>query len=107
MRLSRPRLALRALLLVVLAGFMAWRARQTGQAAAAPGVEPGGALMLSRIALVEWVLAGLALLTAGGALLALRRHPRTHSLHLGGAPPEVGAGQDAPSPGGPPGPPGP
>lgn len=95
MRLSKPRLVLRAVLLLVLAGFMAWRARETGQAAAAPGLEAGGAQMLSRIALIEWVLSGLALLTAGAALLALRQRPRTHTLHLDGAPPG-GAGEQPP-----------
>lgn len=103
MRLSKPRLLLRAALLLFLAGFMAWRALETGRTAAEPGLEPGGALMLSRIALVEWVLAALALLTAGGVLLALRRKPRTHSLHLDGPPPAEarpgppeGGGPDAP-----------
>jgi hypothetical protein len=95
---------LRAVLLVVLAGFMAWRARQTGQTAAGPGLEPDGARMLSRIALIEWILAGLALLTAGAAIFALRRRPRAHSLHLGGTPPEgmvAGPAQDDRPPGGP------
>jgi len=94
-RLSKPRLVLRAALLVFLAGFMAWRAWETGQTAAAPGLEPGGAQLLGRIALLEWILAGLALLTAGAALLALRPRPRAHSLHLDGRPP-VGAGSATP-----------
>ncbi|MCM2334479.1 MAG: hypothetical protein NDI82_11110 [Anaeromyxobacteraceae bacterium] len=100
MRLSKPRLLLRAALLLVLAAFMAWRALETGRTAAQPGLEPGGAQMLSRIALVEWVLAGLALLTAGGVLFALRRRPRAHSLHLGEQAPA-----DRRAPGGPEGPP--
>jgi hypothetical protein len=82
-RLSKPRLVLRAVLLLVLAGFMAFRAKQTGQSAAEPGLPPAGATMLSRIALVEWVLCGLAVLTAGAALLALRRRPPGHMLHMG------------------------
>lgn len=97
MRLSKPRLVLRAALLLVLAGFMAWRAVQTGRSAAEPGIEPAGATMLSRIALVEWVLSGLAVLTAGAALLALRQRPRAHTLHMASTPP---AG-DGPAPRGP------
>jgi hypothetical protein len=85
-RLSKPRLFLRAALLLFLAGFMAWRAVETSRTAAAPGLEPAGATMLSRIALIEWILAGLAVLTAGAALLSLRQRPRTRPLHLGGTP---------------------
>lgn len=106
MRLSKPRLVLRAALLTFLAGFMAWRALETGRTAAGPGLEPGGAQMLSRIAVIEWILAGLALLTAGAALFALRPRPRAHSLHLGGTPPQAAAGEsptEPPSQGGPPG----
>lgn len=97
MRLSRPRVILRAVLLLVLAAFMAWRARDTGRTAAQAGLEPGDAVLLGRIALLEWVLAGLALITGGAALLTLRQRPRTHSLHLG-APPPPGGGPppDAP-----------
>lgn len=99
MRLSKPRILLRATLLVVLAGFMAWRAVETGRTAGQPGLEPTGATMLSRIALIEWILAGLALLTAGAALLSLRQRPRTRLLDLGGTPrpgagePPAGSGQ--------------
>ncbi len=102
MRLSKPRLVLRAALLLFLAGFMAWRARETGASAGEAGLTAGAATLLSRIALLEWILAGLALLTAGAALLALRQRPRTHSLQLGEtappgeAPPRAGPGADGP-----------
>lgn len=104
MRLSRPRLLLRAALLVFLAGFMAWRARDTGLSSAEPGLEAGAALLLSRIALLEWVLAGLALVVAGAALLRLRPGSRQRSPRLDGAPdpgeppPESPGGAAAPTP---------
>ena len=96
MRLSRPRLLLRAALLLVVGAFMAWRGFDTRATAGQPGVDPAAALTLSRIALVEWFLAGLAVVTAAAALLALRQKPRRHSLHLRegeagpGEPPEAG-----------------
>jgi len=92
-RLSKPRLLLRAALLLFLAGFMAWRAVETGRTAAGPGLEPVGATMLSRIALIEWILAGLAVLTAGAALLSLRRRTDAPSL---GAAPRPGASEPSP-----------
>jgi hypothetical protein len=100
-RLSKPRILLRASLLLVMAGFMAWRALETGRTAAGPGLEPVGATALSRIALVEWFLAGLALVTAGAALLALREKAPRPSRHLGGAPRTGGGAPSGPS-GGPP-----
>jgi hypothetical protein len=84
-RLSKPRLLLRAALLLFLAGFMAWRAVETGRTAAGPGLEPGGAAVLSRIVLIEWFLAGLAVVTAVAALLALREKAPRPPRHLGGA----------------------
>jgi hypothetical protein len=81
-RISRPRLILRAALLLVAAGLVATRAVQDGREAALPGIDPGAARLLGRIALVEWVLAALAVLTAAAALLALRQKPRRHTLHL-------------------------
>jgi len=96
-RLSRPRLLLRAALLLVAAGFMAWRATETSATAGQPGLDPAGAVTLARIALVEWLLAGLALLTAGAALLTLRQKPRRHSLHLSeGTGPDDGPGAGSP-----------
>jgi hypothetical protein len=93
-RLSRPRLILRASLLVLVGAFMAWRGFETRATAGQPGVDPSAAVALSRIALVEWILAGLAMVTAAAALLSLRQKPRQHSLHLGegGTPPDGRAG---------------
>jgi len=81
-RLSRSRLLLRTALLLVAGGYMAWRGFDTRATAALPGVDAEGARMLARIALVEWILAGLAVLTAGATLLSLRQRPRQHSFHL-------------------------
>jgi hypothetical protein len=97
-RLSRPRLLLRAGLLLVVAGLVAVRAWQDGRAATLPGLEPGAPELLGRLALVEWVLAGLAVVTAGAALLALRQKPRRHSLHLPGEGPDPSG--EPPAPGG-------
>ncbi len=71
--MSRPRLVFRAVTLLGVAGFMGWRAVGTAASARAPGLDPADALLFSRIALLEWVLVGLAIVTAGAALLALRR----------------------------------
>ncbi len=79
MRLSRPRVLLRAALLAVGGGFMLWRAWQARTAARELG--PDG-LLLSRIALVELLVGLLALVAAGVALLALRRRGRRHTLRL-------------------------
>jgi len=76
---------LRAVLLLAAGGLAAARAVEDGRKAAAPGLEPGLALFHSRVALVEWILAGLALLTAAAALLALRRPARRRLLRLEGA----------------------
>ncbi len=82
MRLSRPRVLLRTALLLIAAGFMAWRGLDTRATADLPGLDSAGAATLRRIAWVEWTLAALALLTAAVALLSLRQKPRRHSLHL-------------------------
>jgi hypothetical protein len=84
-RLSRPRLLLRAALLLTAAGFMTWRGFDTRARAAAAGVDAATAEVLGRIALIEWLLGGLALLTAAFALAALRQGPHARPLHLGGA----------------------
>jgi hypothetical protein len=83
-RLSRPRVLLRAALLAVGGAFMLWRAWEARAAGAA--AEGGEAVLLSRVALVEALVGALALVAAGVALLALRRRPRTHTLHLGDLP---------------------
>lgn len=98
MRLSRPRLIFRAALLGFLSAYMAWRAWQTQRSATLPGLDPESLRLLARVALVEWILAALALATGAAALLALRRRPRGHSLHL------AGTGRPPDGPGGPGGP---
>lgn len=89
--MSRPRLVLRAALLLLVSGFMAWRAHQTGLASAAPGLDAADALLLWRIGILEWILAALALLTGGAALLALRRRRPGGALRLDGPRPPGGA----------------
>ncbi len=79
MRLSRPRVLLRAVLLVVAGGFMLWKAWEAHAAAAAGGAP---AVLLSRLALVEGLLGVLGLVAAGVALTALRPRKRTHTLRL-------------------------
>jgi hypothetical protein len=79
-RISRGRLALRGVLLLVGGAFMAWKAWET-RAAAVAGSGPERALG-ERIAAVEALVALLAVLTAVAALWRLRRKERRHSLHL-------------------------
>jgi hypothetical protein len=94
-RLSRPRLLLRALLLVVAGGFVLWKAWGAQQAArSAAGTSD--AVLLSRLALVEGLLGLLGLAAAGLALLALRRRARTHTLRLGDLRRGEGTEQDGP-----------
>ena len=96
MRLSRPRLVLRAALLAIAAAFMAWRGWHTQADAARPGLDAEAARTLSAIALLEWVLAALAVAVAGVALLALRRPAARPGLGLReGAPGRPGTGGDA------------
>ncbi len=78
-RLSRSRVLLRAVLLVVASAFMLWKAWAAHLAAAAGGP---GAVLLSRVALVEALLGVLGLAAAAVALLALRTRKRTHTLRL-------------------------
>jgi hypothetical protein len=92
-RLSRPRVLLRLVLLLVGAGFMGWKAWDTELASCAPAMAPGDALLLHRIAAIELLLALLALGTAVAAGLALRR--RTHRRRLGLVDPPPG---DDPAP---------
>jgi len=80
-RLSRPRVLLRAALLLVGAAFMFWRAWEA-RAAARTGAGAPQALLLERVALIEGLVGVLALAAAAAALLALRRRPRTHTLRL-------------------------
>jgi hypothetical protein len=90
-RLSRPRVLLRLVLLLVGAAFMAWKAWETELASHAAGLAPGAALLLHRIALVELLLSVLALGTAAAAGLAVRR--RTARRPLGLAAPKPPEGQ--------------
>ena len=62
-----------------------------GLASAAPGLDAAGALLLWRIGILEWILAALALLTGGAALLALRRRRPGGALRLDGPRPPGGA----------------
>jgi hypothetical protein len=86
-RISRGRLFLRAILLVVGGGFMAWRAWETrGAALSRTGAER---VLGERLALVMGLVGALALLTALVVTWQLRRRERRHSLHLPGIrPPE-------------------
>jgi hypothetical protein len=81
-RLSRPRVLLRAVLLVVAASFMLWKAWVTHLAARAAAGTPS-TVLLSRVALVEALMGTLGLVAAGVALTALRNRRRTHTLRLG------------------------
>jgi hypothetical protein len=91
-RLSRSRLLLRILLLLVVSGFMAWKAWEARQGSLAGGLAPGTALLLHRVALIEALLALLALGTAAAAGLALRSRPHRKLLRLDG-PPGAGPGE--------------
>ena len=80
MRISRGRLALRGVLLLVGGAFMAWKAWDT-RAAATAGAGAERALGM-RIAAVEGLVALLAVLTGLAVLWSLRRKERRRSLHL-------------------------
>jgi hypothetical protein len=84
-RLSRTRLALRVVLLSAGGLWLVWRA--LGAYRAAGALEPGGALLGSRMALVLGLMGVLALLAAASGALALRRRPPRQTLHLGHLPP--------------------
>ncbi|HET8733827.1 MAG TPA: hypothetical protein VFM45_08650 [Anaeromyxobacteraceae bacterium] len=80
MHLSRPRVLIRAALLWVGGAFMLVKAIAAHRAARL--AEPADAVLLGRIALVEALMGVLALAAGAVALLALRRRPRSHTLHL-------------------------
>jgi hypothetical protein len=61
---------------------MTWRARETWLAAGAAGLAAGEVLPLRRLALVELLLALVALGAALAAGLALRRRPARRKLGL-------------------------
>ncbi len=96
MRLSRPRVLLRAALLAVGAGFMWWRSALAWRASREL---PGGAgLLQGRLALVFALMGLLALLTAGAALSALRPRRRQPTLRF---PPPAGPPPPGSNPPGP------
>jgi hypothetical protein len=97
-RLSRPRLLLRAALLTVGGLFMLWRAWEARAGARAGDLDPGAALLLDRVAWVEALVGVLALATAVVAVVSARRRTRRHLLHLDGVAPH--AGGDEPPDGG-------
>ena len=72
---------LRVSVLVAGATFLGWRALAAWRAA--PGLEPGMGLLQARMAVVEGLVALLALLTAVAAALSLRARRRRGSLKLG------------------------
>jgi hypothetical protein len=80
-RLSRARLLLRAVLLVVAGGFLLWKGWEAHLAASAAAGTPS-AVLLSRVALVEALMGALGLVAAGVALNALRTRQRTRTLRL-------------------------
>ncbi len=84
MRLSRPRVILRAALLAAGGGYMLWRARLSWLAARE--LEGGSAALSARLALVFALMALLALVTAGVALVSLRRRQREPTSRLPRAP---------------------
>ncbi len=92
MRLSRSRLWLRITLLSVGGAFMLWRAAESRSAARS--LQGGPALLEQRLALVSLLMGLLALLTAAGSALALRRRPPRRGLGLGG-PPGAAPSRDA------------
>jgi hypothetical protein len=81
-RLSRPRILLRAALLAGCGGFLIWKGWAARAAAHAAAGAPEAVLLL-RVALVELSLGILGLVTVAVALLALRTRKRTHTLRLG------------------------
>jgi purine-cytosine permease-like protein len=79
-RISRGRLLLRAVLLVLGGGYMGWRAWETRQAAQTlTGAER---VLGERLALVMGLVGLLALLIAILVTWQLRSRERRHSLHL-------------------------
>jgi membrane protein implicated in regulation of membrane protease activity len=81
-RLSRPRVLLRAALLVTGGAYMLWRAWAMNAGAA--GQERPEAVLQERLALVWALMGALAIATAIAALLSLRPRRRRHTLHLEG-----------------------
>jgi hypothetical protein len=81
MRLSRPRVLVRVLLLSAGGFWMLWRAWAMHSAIA--GLADAEAALQQRLALVWALMGALAVATAAAALRSLRPRPRQHTLHLG------------------------
>ncbi|HYG69286.1 MAG TPA: hypothetical protein VD838_16560, partial [Anaeromyxobacteraceae bacterium] len=80
MRLSRSRVFLRAVLLVVGGAFMLWKAVDAFRSASGSAGDEG--VLLEWIAAVEALVGVLALVAAGVALRSLRPRQRKHTLVL-------------------------
>jgi hypothetical protein len=79
-RLSRPRLLLRAALLALGGAYMVWHALDLRREAR--GLDPAEALLRDRFALLWALVALVAFATAAVALLSLRRRPPRQTLRL-------------------------
>jgi len=79
-RLSRPRLILRAALLALGGGYTAWHALELRRDA--QGLDPAEGLLRERFALLWALVALVAFATAAVALLSLRRRPPRRTLRL-------------------------
>jgi hypothetical protein len=80
--MTRPRLLLRAILLVVGGAFMLWKAFDASRGARS--LADGDALLLQRIAIIEALVGVLALGAAAFAVAALRPRRRKRTLDLEG-----------------------
>ena len=92
MKISRPRLVLRAALLLVGGGYMLVKSLAMGRAGLAAAA--GDRRLLLASSAVAALMGVLALVAAGMAVLALRPRPRQHTLHLEGLRPERGSPPD-------------
>ncbi|HSN92528.1 MAG TPA: hypothetical protein VLS93_14950 [Anaeromyxobacteraceae bacterium] len=80
MRVSRPRLFLRAVLLAAGGGYMVWHALDLWHGSR--GLDPAEALLRQRFALLWALVALVAFVTAAVALFPLRRRAPRRPLHL-------------------------
>jgi hypothetical protein len=84
-RLSRPRVLLRVVLLLVGGGYMLVRAAELYRSGRAAG-DPAAATLSGRLALVWGLMGLLALLTAASAAWSLRRRRPRKTLRLDDVP---------------------
>jgi hypothetical protein len=91
-RLSPARLALRVALLTAGGAWLLWRALLAWREERA--LDPAGALLASRVALVSALMGALALVMAAGGALSLLRRPPRKTLRLGDLPPGDGEPPD-------------